>query len=497
MLLICVLAQVWADAPKDASREKPLYANDRIKIKLSSDAVSRAQLPQGLYAESKNFGINELDQLLSLNGGEKVVRAHRRVNDTAWEAQTGFDRWFLVMLDGRTDVMSALASFRQNRYVEAAIPEYIAYHTAVPNDTYYANNWGHNNTAQLPVYQSGSHSGPGVGTIGFDSDAQLAWDGTQGYGSSTIIIAIIDSGVDTTHPDLRLVTGYDYGDNDSNPMDDSADPGHGTSCAGVAAGRANNSIGVAGMAGGCSVMPLKVADSAGDMYFTAIENAITHAADNGVDIISMSLGAEGGMGEGDSPSTDATLYYAYNAGVAIFAATANANTSAIAYPSNHTAVISVGASSPTGERKSTTSSDGEYWWGSNYGNTTQDDKEAVDIMAPTILPATDLVTGGYSTTSYYMWFNGTSCATPYAAGVGAVQVSHPHSGSATRENSIHLHRHDHRRRRRLGPLYRLRIGERLFGPERSCGDHLVPDVLFPGPFPLRKRQPEPDHRQRW
>jgi len=426
LVFLCLVLTLSASAFQPSSGSRPAYAADLLKVKLSSEAIQRAALPQGLYAEAASFGINELDQLMSLNGGSKVIRAHRRVKDTAWEARTGFNRWFLIKLDGRVSVEQALASFRANRYVEEAGYEYYAYTTAVPNDTFYANNWGHNNTAQLPVYQSGGHTGPGVGTIGYDVNMQAAWDQSQAYGSASIVIAIIDTGVDTAHPDLRLMAGYDYGDNDSNPMDDSADPGHGTACSGVAAGRANNALGVTGVAGGCTVMPLKIADSGGTMAFTYIENAITHAADYGAHVISMSLGAEGGAQEGSVPSTDATLEYAYAAGVVILAATANSNTSAIAYPSNHNKVISVGASSPTGQRKSDTSSDGEYWWGSNYGLATQDDPKAVDIMAPTILPATDITgTGnGYDTSSdYYMWFNGTSCATPYAAGVAALLLS--------------------------------------------------------------------------
>ena len=412
-----------------STQTRPLYAPNLVKIKLTIEANNLSKLPQGYRAESESFRIDALDQIFRIYKGKRIIRAHRRVNDRNWERSTGFDRWFILEFEGRPDINSVLTSFRANRYIEEACPEYIAYPTAVPNDTYYSYNWGHNNTAQLPVYISGSgHTGSGVGTVGFDSDAQLAWDQSQGYGSASITIAIIDSGADTSHPDLRLVAGYDYGDNDSNPMDDSADPGHGTACSGIAAAIANNGTGVVGIAGGCSVMPLKVANSAGTMYFTAIENALTHAADNGAHVISLSLGATG-IEEGDIPSTDAALTYAYNSGLAIFAATANGNTSTIDYPSNHTVVISVGAASPCGQRKSTSSCDGENWWGSNYGSTTQDAKEAVDIMGPTILPTTDLVgTYGYNTSSspagdYYMWFNGTSCATPYVAGVAALLLS--------------------------------------------------------------------------
>ncbi|MEN6444742.1 MAG: S8 family serine peptidase, partial [Candidatus Cloacimonas sp.] len=422
ILLNSVIAVSWQ---QNMDAAKKLYAIDLLKIKLSAEVFYRANLPTELYAERTNTGINELDQLMAQTGATKIIKAHRKVNDTNWEKQTGFDRWFILKLNGKTTVEEALKQFKANRYVEEAIPEYIAYPAVVPNDTYYTNNWGHNNTAQLPAYTSSGHTGSGVGTVGFDSDAQLAWNQSQGYGSASIIIAIIDTGVDTSHPDLRLVTGYDFGDNDSYPMDNSSDPGHGTACSGIAAGKANNSLGITGIAGGCSIMPLKVANSAGEMYFTAIENALTYAADHNAHIASMSLGATDVV-EGDSPSTDTALNYAYNSGVVLFAATGNENNSTISYPANETSVISVGAASPSGQRKSTTSSDGEYWWGSNYGVNTQNNKNAVDIMAPTILPATDLTgTGnGYNTNGdYYLWFNGTSCATPYAAGVAALLLS--------------------------------------------------------------------------
>ena len=428
----CFFTELAGIALIDAqSGEQPEYAADLIKVKLTSQAAIRAELPEGLYAEAESFGIPELDQLMESIGGVKIIRAHRRVKDEEWEQRTGFDRWFLIKLDGRLGVPEALAAAKGNIWLELEQPEYMARLAATPNDAFYANNWGHNNTAQLPAWYppgsaAGGHTGSGVGTVGFDSDAELAWDRSQVWGSSSIVIAIIDSGVDTDHPDLRVVTGYDYGNGDTNPNPDAIDDGpHGTNCAGVAAARGNNTIGVAGIAGGCSVMPLKVIDSAENLYFTYVDNALTHAADNGAEVISMSFSAtSGGTEEGDIPATDAALEYAYTAGCVMFAATGNGNASSIGYPANHNKVNGVGAASPTGQRKSTTSSDGEYWWGSNYGVNIQDNLKAVDLMGPTILPSTDIAGAtGYSTTDYYMWFNGTSCATPYVAGVAALLLS--------------------------------------------------------------------------
>ncbi len=419
-LNLFIVALLFANAyPGSLNPDRPLYASDRIKLKLTSEAILRSHTPQFAYESAASFSNPELDAIFRLCGGEAVIRAHISAKDKVWEKQSGFDRWFVIRLNGQSTVEEALALFRKSPWVEEAAPEYFAYLMAIPNDSYYPDNWGHNNTAQLPGYQGGSHSGAGVGTIGFDSDAQLAWDQSQGYGDPNVIIAILDTGADLTHPDLRLVPGYDYGDNDNDPTDNSSEQGHGTCCSGIAAGKANNSIGVAGVAGGCSVMPLKIATASGDIPFTAIENALIHAGDNNVHVASMSFGANTNVGS--SPATDAALVYAKDHGVTLFASTANNNGSSIYYPAKHPSVISVGAASPTGQRKNPSSSDGENWWGSNYGVNTQDSPNAVDVMAPTILPATDISGNqGYSNGQYFMWFNGTSCSSPYAAGVAAL-----------------------------------------------------------------------------
>lgn len=405
LILFVLISGLWASSsPNSGSR--PSHVPDLIKIQLSAEAIRGLELPTGLYAESRTFGHTELDKLLRASGGIAVIRAHRRLNDKVWEAKTGFDRWFLIRLDGSVSAEQALAIFKASSYIQAASLELLAYPQVTPNDPYYNQNWGHNNTGQ----------GPGGGGAGFDSNAPQAWDQSSGFGSPNVIIAIVDSGVNYNHADLNdnCIPGYDYGSNDADPMDTN---GHGSQCAGVAAGETNNGIGVAGVAGGCKIMPVKAMNNSGDLTFTAITNAITHAADNNADVISLSIGAENNAEEGDYPSCDVALTYAYNAGVTILAATANSNAAVIAYPANHHSVISVGAASPTGQRKTPSSSDGQNWWGSNYGVNVQDDPKAVDIMAATILPATTR-TGGYSTD-----FNGTSCATPYAAGVAALIIS--------------------------------------------------------------------------
>jgi len=389
------------------------------------------------YAQT---GLNTVDALGLELGVANVRRAYIDVRDRTLDRELGISRWHMIEFASPIDITLAAERYRALPAVVEATPDYLALPAVVPSDPLHSDNWGHENTGQLLDYcwGCGGHDGGSpVGTPGFDADAEAAWDESQVYGSASIVIAILDSGVDIDHPDLRLVAGYDYGDNDSNPDDNSSQAGHGTACAGVAAAIANNGLGAVGIAGGCSVMPLKVANSAGSMYFSSIQNALYHAADNGADIASMSLGAA----ITSDPPTDTALQYAYNNGVVLLAATGNENASTISYPAVNQYVISVGAASPCGDRKRSSSNasevnpgvntdpngytcDGERWWGSNYGTTSQDAATAVDLLGPTILPTTDIgASGGYDSSDYYMWFNGTSCATPYVAGVAGLVLS--------------------------------------------------------------------------
>jgi subtilisin family serine protease len=410
----------------------------KIKIQLTETAHSSGLLK--IDNESKAYsttGFKSLDELNMKYSATQVKNPFMAVKNKEMEKSFGFDRWLIMDIPEDADVLSIVADYKKDTNVEFACPEYLLYTTATPSDPMYASQWGHNNTAQMLAWKTGDtyvHTGLPVGTVGFDARAQLGWDGSQGYGSSTVVIGIIDSGVDTAHEDINDVAGYDFGDNDTNPMDNSSQAGHGTCCAGVAAGIVNNGKGVAGVAGNCKIMPLKIANSAGSMTFTAITNAVNWGADNGAHVLSMSLGAN--VSPGYDTASDAAMLYAYNSGVVVLAATANNNATYIYYPSNHANVVAVGAASNSSGRKRSSSTtvntgnfkdpngvtvDNEGWWGSNYGVATKDAANAVDFLAPCIIPTTDITgTAGYQSGNYYTYFNGTSSACPYAAGFAAL-----------------------------------------------------------------------------
>ena len=179
--------------------------------------------------------------------------------------------------------------------------------------------------------------------------APEAWDTTRG--SRSVVVAVVDTGVNPEHPDLSgaLVPGYDFVNNDADPSDDN---GHGTAVAGVVAARTNNGVGEAGLCWTCSIMPIKALDANGSGSTATIPKAIVLAADNGADIINLSLGG---------PATTQTLTdavdYAASKGVLIFAAAGNNGETAFFYPAAYPQVLAVAG---------TDEADHVYSW-SNHG----------------------------------------------------------------------------------------------------------------------------------
>ena len=243
-------------------------------------------------------------------------------------------------------------------------------------------------------------------------------------GDANIKIAIVDEGVQTDHPDLsaKIVTPYDAVGDDDNQEPNNWD-GHGTACAGIAAAMTNNNNGVAGVARNCKIIPIRIAYSSSSntnwtTNATWIARGIRRAVDRGADVVSNSWGG------GPYNTTIRNAFkYAYDngrdgKGCVIISASGNADQRGIGYPAKYPESMACGASNQWDQRKSKTSNDGEHWWGSNYG-------PEQDFVAPGVkIYTTDITAAnGYHSSDYTPTFNGTSSATPNAAGVAALILS--------------------------------------------------------------------------
>ena len=309
-------------------------------------------------------------------------------------------------LQDKWDTLEVIRALRKRSDVVSADPNYRLYSAAVPNDTFYATRqaW-HYGLINLPT----------------------AWDSATG--SDGVIVAVVDTGVVLSHPDLvgRLVSGYDFikstssandGDGiDSDPDDPGDDTGgassfHGTHVAGTIAATTNNTTGVAGVTWSGKVMPVRVLGIGGGTSYDVMQG-ISYAAglsnDSGTmpaqaaDIINLSLGGS------SYSSTEQALYTTVrNAGIIVVAAAGNDGSSAKSYPAAYNDVVSVSA----------VISDKSLASYSSYGAT-------IDVAAP----GGNSTNGVYSTLASdssgnivptYGSYYGTSMATPHVAGVAAL-----------------------------------------------------------------------------
>ena len=259
-----------------------------------------------------------------------------------------------------------LEALRNNPEIEFVEPDEVVAPATVPNDTYYSKEW------HLPIIS-----------------APAAWDLTTG--SSSVIIAILDTGVDGTHPELaaKMLPGWNFYDNNSDTRDVY---GHGTAVAGTAAATSNNGSGVASVAWGCKLLPIRITDVDGYATYSTIANGLTYAADHGARVANVSFRASE-----SSTVASAAQYFQSKGGVVTVAA---GNESTFISAADNPYVLTVSA---------TDSSDAIASF-SNTGN-------IIDLAAPGVSLYTTTRGGSYGLAT------GTSFAAPTVAGAAALVIS--------------------------------------------------------------------------
>ncbi|WP_457633066.1 S8 family serine peptidase [Oceanithermus desulfurans] len=253
---------------------------------------------------------------------------------------------------------------------------------------------------------------------------------TQGWdlllsGGCRPVVGVIDSGVANDHPDLdaHVIFGYDFSDGDNDPYPAAGDD-HGTFVASIVAAETNNARGMAGSTNNLAyVMPLKVFPNGTS---ATIADAVDWARQRGAHVLNLSLclldssgTACADMTSNPDATIEAALQAAYNQGVVSLAASGNFNDSFVGYPASSQYTIAVGATDNGDPSTSTPPARASF---SNYGSD-------LDVVAPGV----SVIGAGIPTVSDpepYLQGDGTSFATPYAAGVAALYISQYYAKNA-------------------------------------------------------------------
>lgn len=277
-----------------------------------------------------------------------------------------FEHFLIIKSNSLTtkQLMKKLAEHPDSVFAE---PNYLLLPNRKPNDTYYSEyQWN------LPL-------------IGMEQ----SWDVSAG--SSDVIVAVIDTGIDLDHPEFagKLVEGYNVLEDNNRPADDN---GHGTHVSGVIAAKTNNADGIAGMSWNSKLMPIKAIGADGSGSAVDIARGIYWATDHGADVINLSVG-----NYTSSAALKEACRYAYEKNVVLVAASGNDATDQPSYPAAYEEVLAVAAVDHRKERADF----------SNFG-------DYVDVAAPGVdIPSTYIY-------SDYASLSGTSMACPHVAALASL-----------------------------------------------------------------------------
>jgi thermitase len=272
----------------------------------------------------------------------------------------------VIELPAGTDEVAAMQALKKDKRFKYVELDYAMAPAASVNDPNIAKSW------PLPKIQ-----------------ANTAWDTSNGSG---VIIAILDSGLDASHPDLKAnyVPGWNFYDNNSNTTDGR---GHGTAVAGTAAMVANNSTGSAGVAYGAKIMPVRISSLDGIAYGSTMAQALYWAADNGARVANISFSGV----PGNSTVQSAAQYMRSKGGYVVASA---GNSGGLENVAAHDSILAVSATDQNDARPS---------W-SSYG-------PYVDVSAPGVSVYSTTVGGGFGN------YSGTSFSSPIVAATAALVMA--------------------------------------------------------------------------
>ncbi|MEE8170000.1 MAG: S8 family serine peptidase [Phycisphaerae bacterium] len=329
------------------------------------------------------------------------------IEEADWGGMTGVYRIRTDLKDG-FDVLALANALAVLPEVTFAEPDMVmtVRKDLIPNDTHFGLLWGLHNTGQ---------SG---GTVDMDMNGPEAWDITTG--DPSVIVLILDDGVEQSHADINQISGADFTGNGTSGGPFNSCDNHGTTVAGCSSAIINNGQGIAGIAPGCMVASAKwnvsnVPCNGGGTFFSSW---LVNAINSSITIEARVTNNSNGFGNISSVTT--AYNNTFNSGVIHFAATGNSGGGSISYPSSIANVNAVGAINRNGNRASF----------SQFG-------AGIAFMAPgESIVVTDRTGAPGFSGGTYLFVSGTSYSSPYAAGVAAMVLSVNNALTSTEVQNI-------------------------------------------------------------
>lgn len=410
-IVVIIVSSVILISVISISRMRSPERTERTTIQQTENKTD----PRFLYDMTKIQNVENMPHLLRVNSLEmgETIKGHLRKDPSVHIIQhpenneshfnksevivkfkqhpnaTELDKMSKDIHGGVVKNLDSTIVFRSEKLTTSELTDYFKnlsnVEFAEPNYLYLQNQIGPNDLLYREQYQWNLPS----------IRAESGWDLSRG--KEDVVIAIVDTGVDLNHPDLknRLTEGFNVIENNNYPDDDN---GHGTHVAGIIASETNNQEGVAGITWFNKIMPVKAMEAKGYGTSFDIAKGIIWAVNHGADVINLSLGNYQG-----SAVMKQAVEYAYKKDVVLISASGNDNSSQPSFPASYPEVLAVSAVDYNGNRATF----------SNYG-------DYVDVTAPGVeIPSTYF-------NRQYAALSGTSMASPHVAGLaGLIRSENP------------------------------------------------------------------------